>query len=404
MASITERISRAWNAFTSRDPTIREYDYGASYGMRMDRPAITSSRNNTIINSIYNRIATSVASVDIIHAEVDENNNFLSPVDSGLNECLSISANIDQTGRQFIIDSVLTLLDEGTICIVPVDKDIPKDDTEDEEILSMRVGKIVTWYPKMVKVNLYNEETGMREDVTLPKSDVAIIENPFYTTMNAPNSTAKRLIHKMNLLDGLDNDACSGKLDIILQLPYVVKTDARRKEAQKRIAEIEDQLKNHKYGIAYTDGTEKIVQLNRPIENQLQKQIEYLTNLLFGQLGISPKILDGSADEQTMLNFHANTLEPILMALTDELTRKFLKYKDEKVLFIKNPFKLVPVNQIADIADRMTRNEIMTSNEVRSIIGFRPSSDPNADELRNKNINQSSAEYVENQNEVGEEE
>jgi len=370
----------------------------------MDRPLITSSRNNTIINSIYNRIATSVAAVDIIHAEIDENNNFLAPIDSGLNECLSLSANIDQSGRQFIIDSVLTLLDEGTICIVPVDKDIPKDDTEDEEILSMRVGKIVTWYPKMVKVNLYNEETGMREDITLPKSDVAIIENPFYITMNAPNSTAKRLIHKMNLLDGLDNDACSGKLDIILQLPYVVKTDARRKEAQKRIAEIEDQLKNHKYGIAYTDGTEKIVQLNRPIENQLQKQIEYLTNLLFGQLGISPKILDGSADEQTMLNFHANTLEPILMALTDELTRKFLKYKDEKVLFIKNPFKLVPVNQIADIADRMTRNEIMTSNEVRSIIGFRPSTDPNADELRNKNINQSNAEYAETQNEYGEEE
>lgn len=404
MASITERISRAWNAFTSRDPTTRDYDYGSSYGMRMDRPSITSSRNNTIINSIYNRIATSVAAVDIIHAEIDENNNFLAPIDSGLNECLSLSANIDQSGRQFIIDSVLTLLDEGTICIVPVDKDIPKDDTEDEEILSMRVGKIVTWYPKMVKVNLYNEETGMREDITLPKSDVAIIENPFYITMNAPNSTAKRLIHKMNLLDGLDNDACSGKLDIILQLPYVVKTDAKRKEAQKRIAEIEDQLKNHKYGIAYTDGTEKIVQLNRPIENQLQKQIEYLTNLLFGQLGISPKILDGSADEQTMLNFYANTLEPILMALTDELTRKFLKYKDEKVLFIKNPFKLVPVNQIADIADRMTRNEIMTSNEVRSIIGFRPSTDPNADELRNKNINQSNAEYAETQNEYGEEE
>lgn len=398
--AFSERIKQAWNAFTSRDPT--PVNYGVSYGIRNDRPFIMSN-NNTLINSIYNRIATSASSVDILHAKIDDNNKFLEVINSGINNCLSRSANIDQTGRQFIIDSVLTLLDDGVICLVPIDKNIERTkdingvDIIKEDIESIRVGRIVTWYPRNVKVNVYNDQTGLKEDIILPKESVAIIENPFYTTMNAPNSTAKRLMHKMNLLDGLDNDASSGKLDIILQLPYVVKTDARRKEAQKRIAEIEDQLRNHKYGIAYTDGTEKIVQLNRPIENQLQKQIEYLTDLLFGQLGINPKILDGTADEQTMLNFHANILEPILLAITEELTRKFIKNQNEKILFIRDPFKLVPVEQIADIADRMTRNEILSSNEIRSIIGFRPSSDPNADELRNKNINKTVKENTEDQ-------
>lgn len=394
MASITERLSKAWNAFTSRDPTIpfNDYSYGSFSSNTIYRKRLGGGRDRTIINSIYNRIAVDIASVDILHAQLDDNNRFIEPIYSGLHECLTVTANIDQTGRQFILDAALTLLDEGVIAIVPIDKNISSKSEDENDYLNFRIGKIVQWYPQHVRINVYNERTGLKEDITISKSEVAIVENPFYSVMNEPNSTAQRLVRKLNLLDRIDNDNSSGRLDLILQLPYIVKTDAKKREAQKRLSEIEKQLKNTKYGIAYTDGTEKVVQLNRPIENQLLKQIEYLTDMLYGQLGITPEVIKGTASEQVMLNYYAHTIEPIMMAITEEMTRKFITKNNreygEKIIFIRDPFKLVPVNMVADIADKFTRNEILTSNEVRGIIGFKPSNDPNADELRNKNLNQ----------------
>lgn len=338
-------------------------------------------------------ISLDAAAMNVRHVRLDKNGRYLEEMKSGLNNCLSLEANIDQTGRGFIQDVVMSMLDEGCIAIVPVDTDIDPEESEGVKILTMRTGKIVGWYPKHVRVQLYNEEIGRREEVTLPKSIVSIVENPLYAVINEPNSTMQRLVRKLSLLDVVDEKTSSGKLDLIIQLPYVIKTEARRQQAESRRKDIETQLAEGKYGIAYTDGTERITQLNRPVENNLMKQIEYLTNMLYSQLGITQAILDGSADEKTMLNYYNRTIEPILAAITDEMKRKFLsktsRSQNQTITFFRDPFKLVPVNDIAEIADKFTRNEIMTSNEIRQIIGMKPSNDPNADVLRNKNLSAS---------------
>lgn len=393
--SIISRFQKGWNTFIGRDPTKYrpDYSYGSTYYYRPDRPVLTMGNERSIINSVYNRIAVDVASVKILHVNVDENGKFLSERSSGLNNCLSVEANLDQTGRDFIMDIVLSMIDEGTVAVVPIDTDLNPDMTSGYDILTMRTGRILEWLPDKVKVRLYNEKDSRKYELYVPKHTCAIITNPFYSVMNEPNSTLQRLIRKLNLLDSIDEQNSSGKLDLIIQLPYVIKTAARRVEAEKRRSEIEQQLTNGKYGIAYTDGTERITQLNRPVENNLQAQIESLTNLLYSQLGITQAILDGSADENAMQNYYTRTIEPILSAITDEFKRKFLtktaRSQNQSIMFFRDPFKLVPVTKIADIADKFTRNEILSSNELRGIIGYKPSSDPRADELRNKNINQS---------------
>lgn len=385
------RLKHAFNAFMNRDPTYGKESIGPGYSMRPDRSRLTRGNERSIVTSIYNRIAIDVAAININHCRVDENQRLVENIDSTLNTCLNLEANIDQTGRAFMQDVVMSLLDEGCVAIVPVETSIDPAVSSSYDIWSMRTGKILEWKPKHIRVRVYNEQTGQREDITVPKKNVAIIENPLYAVMNEPNSTMQRLIRKLNLLDAVDEQSGSGKLDMIIQLPYVIKSEARRKQADKRIKDIEDQLKGP-YGIAYTDGTEKIVQLNRPIENNLMKQIEYLTNMLYSQLGITQTVLDGTADEQTMLNYYSRTIEPIISAIVDEMKRKFLtktaRTQMQTIKFFRDPFRLVPVGNIAEIADKLTRNEILTSNEIRQIIGMKPSDDPKADQLINSNLNQ----------------
>ena len=390
----TDRIKHGWNAFLNRDPTYNYRDLGGpSYGYRPDRMRFTRGNERSIVTSVYNRIALDAASIDIMHVQLDKDDRFESIRESALNECLTRNANIDQTGRAFIQDVVMSMLDEGCVAIVPVDTTFNPDVTNSYDINTMRTAKIVEWYPAHVKVNLYNDRTGRKEDLILPKKTVAIIENPLYAVINEPNSTMQRLIRKLNLLDVIDEQSGSGKLDLIIQLPYVIKTDARRQQAEQRRKDIEMQLSGSKYGIAYTDGTERITQLNRSVDNNLMKQIEYLTSMLYSQLGITQAILDGSADDKTMLNYYNRTIEPIVSAIVDEIQRKFLTKtaitQKQAIAYFRDPFRLVPVNEIAEIADKFTRNEIMTSNEIRQIVGMKPSKDPNADELRNKNLSES---------------
>lgn len=390
-----ERLKHAWNAFKSRDPTELSYNesIGVSYGYRPDRLYLRRGSERTIISAIYNRIAVDVSAVTMEHARLDENKRYLESLPSKFNECLTLSANIDQTGRDFIRDAVISMLDEGVVAIVPVETTINPSVSGSYDILQLRTGKVLEWYPKHIKVQLYNEEKGIKEDIVLPKANVAIVENPFYTVMNSPNSTMRRLIHKLSLMDAIDEQTSYSKMDLIVQLPYVIKSEQRKREAERRRAEIERQLKDSKYGVAYIDGTEKLTQLNRSLENNLLGQIEYLTKQLYSQLSISEEILNGTADEKTMLNYNNGTITPIVNALTEEMQRKFItktgRSQGQAVVAYKDPFKLVPVGQIADIADKFTRNEILTSNEVRQIIGFKPSKDPKADELRNKNLNES---------------
>ena len=363
---------------------------GPGYAQRPDRTRLTRGNERSIITSIFNRIALDAAAIKINHCKIDENGRFESIIKSSLNECLTVEANIDQTSRAFIQDAVMSMFDEGSVALVPVDTTINPNITGAYDVCTMRTGKILEWKPQSVKVRVYNDRTGLKEDIELPKKSVAIIENPLYAVMNEPNSTLQRLIRKLNLLDVIDEQSGSGKLDLIVQLPYVVKSPTRKEQAEKRRKDIEEQLKGP-YGIAYVDGTEKIIQLNRPVENNLMKQIEYLMNMLYSQLGITQAILDGTADEQTMLNYYSRTIEPILSAIVDEMKRKFLtktaRTKMQTITFFRDPFTLVPINNIADIADKFTRNEILTSNEIRQIIGMRPSKDPKADELRNSNLN-----------------
>ena len=386
-----DRLQHGWNAFMSRAPTGSYYDIGQSYLYRPDRVILTRGNERSIITSVYNRIALDVSAINIKHCRLDNNDRYMSVIDSGLNSCLNLEANIDQTGRAFIQDIVMSMLDEGCVAIVPVDTSIDPKVSSSYDILSMRTGKILDWYPEHVKVRLYNERTGNKEEIIVPKKTVAIIENPLYAVTNAPNSTMQRLIRKLSLLDVTDEKTASGKLDLIIQLPYVIKTEARRQQAETRRKDIEMQLAGSKYGIAYTDGTEKITQLNRSVENNLMSQIEYLTSMLYSQLGITQSILDGSADEKTMLNYHNRTIEPIVSAIVDEMKRKFLtktaRSQQQSILFFRDPFKLVPLNDIAEIGDKFTRNEIMTSNEIRQIIGMTPSNDPKADQLVNSNLN-----------------
>ena len=400
--SFGERLKHAWNVFLNRDPTEHQ-TIGSGYFYRPDRPRFSRGNERTIITSVYNRIALDAASITIQHVRLDDNHRFVSAVDSDFNECLNLEANIDQTGRAFMQDVVMSMLDEGSVAIVPVDTSFNPKITGSYDIQSMRVGQIIDWYPAHVRVRLYNEQTGEKQEVVVPKSTVAIIENPFYAVMNEPNSTMQRLIRKLGLLDAIDEQSGSGKLDLIIQLPYVIKTESRRRQAEARRKDIENQLSGSKYGIAYTDGTEHITQLNRGVENNLMSQIEYLTSMLYSQLGITQSILDGTADERTMLNYYNRTIEPIISAIVDEMKRKFLtktaRTQKQSILFFRDPFKLVPVDKMAEIADKFTRNEILSSNEVRQIIGMKPSDDPKADELRNKNLNPSSEEPTNTQQE-----
>ena len=401
--TIGSRLKNAWNAFFNRNKTYDSY-VGSYY--RPDRVRLSRGNERSIVTSVINKIAIDVASIKINHCRLDKEDRFSEIIDSTLNDRLSLEANIDQTARAFVQDIVMTMFDSGVAVVVPVDtSDDPINNTS-FNVYSMRVGKVISWYPDSVKINLYNDRIGQKQDIILPKSKVAIIENPLYSVMNEPNSTLQRLIRKLSLLDIIDEQSSSGKLDLIIQLPYVVKSQARKEQADQRRQEIERQLTGSKYGIAYTDGTEKITQLNRPVENQLLKQIEYLTSMLYSQLGVSQEVLNGTADEKVMNNYYTHTIEPLISSITDELDRKFIsktaRTQKQKIMFFRDPFKLIPVSQVADIADKFTRNEILTSNEVRQIIGRKPVNDPKADMLVNSNISQSSEAmaniYGENQN------
>lgn len=391
--TITSRLKKAWNAFTNnRDPTyIPQYrDIGTSYVYRPDRVRFSRGNERTIATSVYNRIAMDVASIAFKHCRIDKNGRYIEDIKSGLSDCLSVEANIDQTGRSFIQDVVMSMFDEGAVAIVPVDTSFDPTKSTSYDILSMRTGKIMEWYPAHVKVRVYNDRTGRKEDIILPKRSVAIVENPLYAVINEPNSTMQRLVRKLNILDAIDEQSGSGKLDLIIQLPYVIKTEARKDQAEKRRKDIEEQLKGP-YGIAYTDGTERITQLNRPVENNLMKQIEYLTNQLYSQIGMTASVLDGTADEKAMLNYNNRTIEPIASAIVDAMKRSFLsktaRTQGQTIMFFRDPFKLVPINNIADIADKFATNEILSSNEIRQIIGMKPADDPKADELRNSHLN-----------------
>lgn len=392
--ALMDRLKHAWNTFKNKDPTQVNWNIGPSYGYRPDRMRYTRGNERSIVTAVYNRIAMDVAAVNLKHIRLDENDRYKETIDSGLNNCLSVEANLDQTGRAFIHDLVASMLDEGCVAAVPTDADDEPEDSGNFKVYTLRTGKILEWYPRHVKVEVYNEQEGQRQQIIIPKSTVPLIENPMYSVMNEPNSIYQRLVRKLTLLDVVDEQTSSGKLDLIIQLPYIIKTEARREQAEKRRKDIEKQLSEGKYGIAYTDGTERITQLNRPVENNLMKQIEYLTSMFFSQLGITQSILDGTADEKTMLNYYNRTIEPILSAIADEMKRKFLtptaRSQKQTIAYFRDPFKLVPVNDIAEIADKFTRNEIMTSNEIRQVIGMKPSSDPNADVLRNKNLSDSS--------------
>lgn len=392
-----ERIRNSWNAFRNRDPTMFYNEPGMSYTYRPDRVRFSRGNERSIVTSVYNKIAMDVAAVDIRHCRIDGNGRYIADVDSDLNTCLTLEANIDQTHRAFRQDVVMSMFDEGAVAIVPIEaKGDPTIGTS-FDIRSMRVAKIVEWFPRSVKVEVYNDQNGRKEQLIFPKKSVAIVENPLYSVINEPNSTMKRLIRKLNLLDAIDEQSGSGKLDLIIQLPYTVKGELREQQAEKRKNSIIEQLKGP-YGIAYTDATEKITQLNRPVENNLMKQIEYLTNMLYSQIGITPAIMDGTADEKTMLNYNNRTIEPIVAAITDAMKRNFLsktaRSQGQTIMAFRDPFKLVPINNIAEIADKFTRNEILTSNEIRQIIGFKPSSDPKADQLLNSNISHSPEELA----------
>lgn len=390
--SFGSRLKHAWNAFFNRDPTPVKWNEGSVYSYRPDRPRLTKGNEKSIVNAIYNRIALDVSALKIRHCRLDENDRYIEDMNTKLNKCLSLEANLDQTGRAFIQDVVMSMLDEGSVAIIPVDTETNPTVSGSYDILSMRTGKILEWRPTTIKVRVYNEKTGEKEDIVVPKKIAAIVENPLYSVINEPNSTMQRLIRKLNLLDSIDEQSGSGKLDLIIQLPYIIKTAARRQQAEERRKDIEMQLSGSKYGIAYTDGTERITQLNRPVENNLMKQIEFLTSMLYSQLGITQSVLDGTADEKTMLNYTNRTVEPIISAIVDEMKRKFLTKtaitQKQSIEFFSEPFKLVPINNIADIADKFTRNEILSSNEVRCLIGMKPSNDPKADQLLNKNISQ----------------
>ncbi len=391
--SFGSRIRRAWNVFKNRDPmTDMSWRLGYGDSQRADRVILSSNNEKTIVNAIYNRIALDVASLKFRHVRLDENERFKEEMNTGLNEVLKTEANLDQSGRAFVHDMVLSMIDEGVVAAVPVETTDDPEVSSSYDILQMRVGPIVEWYPQHVKVRLYNSVTGQRQEFTFRKRDVAILENPFYAVMNAPNSTLQRLIRKLRLLDVIDEQAGSGKLDLIIQLPYTIRSEARQQQAEIRRKSVEDQLAGNKLGIAYIDSTEKVIQLNRSVENNLLKQVEYLTSMLYSQLGFSQSILDGTADEQTMLNYQNKTVEPLASTITDEFKRKFLtktaRTQGQSVMFFTEPFRITPVSQIAEIADKFTRNEILTSNEIRQIIGIKPSDDPKADELRNSNLNQ----------------
>lgn len=393
MADITKRFQNAWNAFLGRDPTKNRNPYLYGSGVRPDRPKFSIKNERSIVNSIYNRIALDCAAVNFEHVRVDENGRYVETIDDGLNECLRVDANMDQTGRAFIHDVVISMFDEGVVAIVPTDTSADPKITSSYEIYTLRTGKITEWFPYDVRVALYNERKGRREQVIVPKSSIAIVENPFYTVMNEPNSTLQRLIRTLNRIDRLNEQNSSGKMDLIVQLPYNLRTELRRQQAEERRAAITNQLMGSKYGIAYIDQAEKIVQLNRPIENQMWSQATDLTAMLYQQLGISDTILNGTADEQTMKNYYNNTIDPVVTAIAEEMIRKFLtptaRTQGQSIKFFRDPFKLVPVSQLADIADKFTRNEIATSNELRAEIGWKPAADPRADELRNKNLNES---------------
>ena len=391
MGSFTDRLRHAWNAFRDNGSSKDYRDYGSSFSYQPSRRRLSPGNEKSIVNAVLNRLALDAASMKIEHCRLDENQRYLEPMDSGLNYCLNTEANIDQTGRAFMLDVYLSLLDEGYVAIVPVETTL-NPIVGSFDVLNMRVGKIMEWFPQHVRVKVYNEKNGQQEEVTLPKKMVAIIENPFYSVMNESSSTLKRLIRKLNILDVVDEQLGSGKLDLIIQLPYVIRTESREKQAEKRRKAIEEQLSGSKYGIAYTDGTEHITQLNRPVENNLMKQIEYLTSMLYSQLGLTEEIMNGSASEEVMNNYYSRTIEPIVAAPVDEMKRKFLsktaRTKGQSIMYFRDPFKLMPTSSVAEIADKFTRNEIMTSNEIRQIVGMKPSSDPKADELRNKNLNQ----------------
>jgi len=388
---IIDRFRHGWNAFVNnRDPTVYR-DIGISSSYRPDRPRLTRGNERSIVAAIVNRIALDVVDVVIQHCKLDEDGRFEDVINSPLNNCLNLEANIDQSGFAFRHDMAHSLLDEGCIAMVPVDTDDDITETLSIQIHTMRIGKITQWYPRHVKVKLYNDIEGKHEEITLPKTSVGIVENPLYSVMNEPNSTMQRLVRKLNLLDVIDEQSGSGKLDLIIQLPYIIKTPARRDQAEQRRKDIEMQLSSSKYGIAYTDGTERITQLNRPVENNLLKQVEYLTSMLYSQLGITQSILDGTADEQTMLNYYSRTVEPIVNAIVSEIKRKFLtktaRSQGHSIMYFRDPFKLVPAMQLAEISDKLTRNEIATSNEMRQIMGWKPSKDPKADQLVNSNLN-----------------
>lgn len=403
-----DRIQRGWNAFRNRDPTQDYRDTGVSYYRRPDRLRFTRGNERSIVTSVFNRIALDVSAISIQHVRLDDNGRFLNVIDSGLNNCLTLSANTDQTGRAFLQDAVASMLDEGCVALVPTDTSTNPNVTDSYEIETMRVGKIIQWRPQHVQIRLYNELSGKKEEIWLPKKAVAIVENPLYAVMNEPNSTMQRLVRKLALMDVTDEQTASGKLDLIIQLPYVIKTEARRQQADQRRKDIEMQLAGSKYGIAYTDGTERITQLNRSLENNLMKQVEYLTNQLYSQLGITQTILDGTADEKTMLNYYSRTIEPIVSAIVDEMKRKFLtktaRSQKQSIQFFRDPFKLVPVNDMAEIADKFTRNEIMTSNEIRQVIGMKPADDPKADQLVNSNISQPTEQTMNPAGDMSEEE
>ena len=388
------RFKNAWNAFINKNPYPNEYSnyggYGGSY-LRPDRVQLRTTNERSIITAIFNKMALDVANINIRHCQLDDDGRFKDYKDSKLDECLTVEANIDQTGRALLQDIVMSMFDEGTVAIVPIDTIGDPFNTKSYEICSLRTGRITAWYPSSVRIEIYNEMKGIKEEITLPKYMVAIVENPLYAVMNEPNSTLQRLIRKLNLLDAIDEQSSSGKLDLIIQLPYIVKSPARKAQAEERRKDIENQLKGSKYGIAYTDGTEKITQLNRPVENNLLKQIEFLTSMLYSQLGLTEGVLDGTAEESVMSNYYSRTIEPIVSAITDEMIRKFLtktaRSQKQTIMFFRDPFKLVPVEKIADIADKFTRNEILTSNELRSVVGRKPSNDPRADMLINSNLN-----------------
>jgi Phage portal protein len=384
-------LRHAWNVFTNQTPTRQPYSgYGASYSSRPDRARLRIPNERSIISGIYTRLSIDVASVDMRHVRLDDEKRYKEDIESGLNNCLNLEANIDQAARAFRQDMVMTLFDRGVAAIVPVDTSISPEQSAGFDILTMRVGDVVTWYPKHVRVSLYNEATGVREEITLQKSAVAIVENPLYSVMNEPNSTLQRLLYKLNLLDAVDEQSASGKLDIIIQLPYVIKSEARRQQAEQRRADIEFQLKGSKYGIAYTDGTEKITQLNRPAENNLMDQVDYLTKMLYGQLGLTEEVMNGTADEKAMLNYWNRTIEPVLTAICEAMRRTFLtktaRTQLQTVMFFRDPFRLIPIDNIAEIADKFTRNEILSANEIRGIIGFKPHPDAKADQLTNSNM------------------